>query len=200
LVATSAKSTPGAESITITLPNGWLKLAAKLPGMRVRTPPADVTTTDAVLVIRADGPATELFIEAGGARLVERLANGRDGQASDAKRGEHWSKAASGRFVMVANVPMAFVDAMPRHYLDPLPSLARKFNAKPTLVVDHDITYAEAEPWLAGIERAAFEKRFASRLRDPSFRKAVEPHVARYSSWDRMLHPEKYAPKPVPAQ
>jgi len=44
-----------------------------------------------------------------------------------------------------------------------------------------------------------FERRFASRLRDPAFRKAVEPNIARYPSWDRMLHPEKYAPKPPPA-
>ena len=58
--------------------------------------------------------------------------------------------------------------------------LAARIKSKPALVADHDITYAEAEPWLAGKDRAAFEKRFASRLRDPVFRKAVEPHVARY--------------------
>ena len=66
---------------------------------------------------------------------------------------------------------------------------------RPTLVADHEITYAEAEPWLAGRDRAVFEKRFASRLRDPAFRSAVLPNVARYPSWDRQLHPEKYAPK-----
>ena len=76
---------------------------------------------------------------------------------------------------------------MPRNYIDPLPVLAARLKSKPALVVDHDITYAEAEPWLAGSDRAVFEKRFASRLRDPAFRKAVEPNVARYPSWDR--HP-----------
>jgi hypothetical protein len=33
------------------------------------------------------------------------------------------------------------------------------------------------------------------RLRDPVFRKAVAPHAARYPMWDRILNPEKYAPK-----
>ena len=31
--------------------------------------------------------------------------------------------------------------------------------------------------------------------RDPVFRKAVAPTVARYPMWDRILNPEKYAPK-----
>jgi hypothetical protein len=72
--------------------------------------------------------------------------------------------------------------------------------SKPAPVVDHEITYAEAEPWLAGRDRAAFEKRFASRLRDPVFRKAALPNLARYPAWDRMLNPEKYAPKDAPAK
>jgi hypothetical protein len=198
--ATPAKGVHAAEPFAITLPSGWLKVAAKLPGARVRTAPADVATTDGILVVRAAGPTVELFVEAGGARLAEPLSKDREGPGNEAKRGEYWSKTGTGRFAMVAHAPRAFVDAMPRHFLDPLPSLAAKFQSRPTLVVDHDITYAEAEPWLAGGDRAAFERRFASRLRDPAFRKAVEPHVARYSSWDRMLHPEKFAPKAMPAQ
>ena len=85
---------------------------------------------------------------------------------------------------------------MPRLYIDALPTLAARYKTAPALIVDHEITYAEAAPWLAGRDRAAFERRFASRLRDPAFRRAVEPDIARYPSWDRMLHPEKYAPKP----
>jgi hypothetical protein len=200
IAAMSAKATPATEPLAITLPNGWLKLAVKHPGARVHTARADVTTKDGILVIRAENAAVELFVEAGSGRLVEPLSKGRDAPGKEAKRGEYWSMTGTGPFAMVAHAPRAFVDAMPRHFLDPLPSLAAKYKTGPTLAVDHDITYAEAEPWLAGGERAAFEKRFASRLRDPAFRKAVEPHVARYSSWDRMLHPEKFAPKAVPAQ
>ena len=89
---------------------------------------------------------------------------------------------------------------MPRHFVDPLPALAAKLRSKPALAIDREISFAEAEPWIAGRDRAVFEKRFAGRLRDPAFRNAVLPHVARYPMWDRLLHPEKYVPKTVPAK
>ena len=91
--------------------------------------------------------------------------------------------------------PKPFVDALPRNYIDPLPSLASRIKSKPALAADHDITYEEAVPWLSGKDRAAFERRFVVRLRDPVFRRAVAPHAARYPMWDRILNPEKYAPK-----
>jgi hypothetical protein len=116
------------------------------------------------------------------------------------KSGEYGSKSATGAFSTAQRAPKAFVDAMPRHFVDPLPALATRIKAKPALVVDHEISYAEAEPWLSGRDRALFEKRFASRLRDPVFRTAVQPNLARYPTWDRLLNPEKYAPKPAPVQ
>ena len=191
---TPAKSGP----LILTLPSGWLKVAAKAPGVRVHTAPFDVVTADGILVMHAQGPVAEFFVEAGGVRFFELTASGADGPARDAKRGEYWMKSATVTFTTVPRAPRTFVDAMPRHFADPLPALAARMKAKPTLVVDHEVTYAEAEPWLAGRDRAVFERRFASRLRDPAFRRAVEPVVARYPSWDRMLHPEKYAPKPAP--
>jgi hypothetical protein len=189
-----------AGQLVLALPNGWLKVAAKAPGVRVHATPVAVTTADGVVVMHAQGPAVEIFVETGTANLVEFSASGADGPAHDAKRGEYWEKPAVGAFATVPRPPRAFIDAMPRHFADLLPTLAASIKSKPALVVDHEITYAEAEPWLAGRDRAAFERRFASRLRDPAFRKAVEPAIARYPSWDRMLHPEKYAPKPAPVK
>jgi hypothetical protein len=180
------------------LPNGWLKIVAKAPGLRVRTGPFDVVTTDGIVVMRAQGPVAEVFVEAGAVRLLEVSASGADGAARDAKRGEYWAKSATVAFTTVPRAPRTFVDAMPRHFADPLPAFAARMKSTPQLAVDHEITYAEAEPWLAGRDRAVFERRFAGRLRDPAFRKAVEPVVARYPSWDRILHPEKYVPKPAP--
>jgi hypothetical protein len=84
---------------------------------------------------------------------------------------------------------------MPRHFIDPVYVLAAKLKSPPVLSVDHEITYAEAEPWLAGRDRAVFERRFTSRLRDPAFRSAVMPNAARYPTWDRILNPQKYEPK-----
>lgn len=179
----------------LAVPNGWLKVAAKPPGVRVRAGPFDAVATDGILVMHAQGAAAEVFVEAGGARLIELTPAGADAAARDAKRGEYWARSASGAYSSVPRAPKPFVDSMPRHFADSMPILLTKAKAKPTLAIDHEITYAEAEPWLAGRDRAAFEKRFASRLRDPAFRKAVEANIARYPTWDRMLHPEKYEPK-----
>lgn len=182
----------------IAVSGGWLKVAAKAPGVRVRTPAFDVATADGILVVRAQASSSDVFVETGGAKLYEPPPSA--AAPRDAKRGEHWSKGGGGAFASVPRAPKAFVDAMPRNYLDPLPALAARVKAKPALVADGEVTFAEAQPWLDGRDRAAFEKRFAIRLRDPAFRKAVEPHVARYPSWDRQLNPEKYAPKPAPAK
>ncbi len=194
------KGTTAGSPIVITLPSGWLKLVAKTPGMRVRLAAAEVSAAEGILVMHAQGPALELFVESGAAQLAAQLPIGSAGAAREAKQGEYWSNIGAGRFVMVAGAPPAFVETIPRRFLDPLPSLGAKYKLAPALVADGDVTYAEAEPWLGSRDGAAFEKRFAVRLRDPAFRRAVEPQVARYRSWDRMLHPEKYLPKPVAAR
>jgi len=186
--------------LVITLPGGWLKLVAKAPGVRVRLASADVTSTEGILVMHAKGPTLELFVESGTAQLAALQRNGNAGAALEAKQGEYWSNVDAGRFVTFARASKAFVEAIPRRFLDPLPSPAAKYPPKPLLVADGDVTYAEAEPWLGSRDRAAFEKRFAVRLRDPAFRHAVEPQLARYPSWDRTLHPEKYLPKPPAVQ
>jgi hypothetical protein len=191
LVPAPAKGAP----TVVAMPAGWLKVAAKPPGIRIRTAQFDLVVGDGVLVVHADGQAVEFFVESGGARLVEVAPNGADVAARDLKSGEFGSKSASAALATGPRMPKAFVEKMPRHFADALPVLADRVKAKPSLVVDHEITYAEAEPWLAGRERAVFEKRFASRLRDPAFRSAAAPNLARYPMWDRMLNPEKYAPK-----
>jgi hypothetical protein len=130
----------------------------------------------------------------------ELLASGAVAPAHEARRGEYWMKTGAAPFTIAPRAPKQFVDAIPRHFLDALPQLVTRFKTKPVLVVERDVAFAEAEPWLAGRDRAVFERRFGSRLRDPVFRKAAEPNSARYPMWDRILHPEKYQPKPVPAQ
>lgn len=181
--------------VMLIVPGGWLKTVAKAPGVQVRTPLLELTAAEAIVVMHVTKAAVDLFIESGDGRVVEVAASGADGPPHDAKRGEYVARSASGAITTVARAPKAFVDAMPRAYIDPLPVLAARLKAPPTLAVDHEITYAEAEPWLSGRDRAVFERRFTSRLRDPAFRSAVMPIAARYPSWDRILNPAKYEPK-----
>jgi hypothetical protein len=184
----------------LALPAGWLKVVAKAPGLRIHTGLFDVVSADGILIVHAQGTMADVFAETGSAKLFELTSTGADGASKDVRRGEYWAKPAAGAFSSVPRAPKAFVEAMPRYFVDPLPVLAARIKSKPALVVDHEITYTEAEPWLWGRDRAVFERRFASRLRDPAFRRAVEPNIGRYPSWDRQLHPEKYAPKVKPAQ
>ena len=181
--------------VMLIVPGGWLKTVTKPPGVQLRTPLLELTAAEAIVVMRVTKPAVDFFVESGEGRVVEVAATGADGPAREAKRGEYIAKAASGAVTTVARAPKAFVDAMPRAYIDPLPVLAGRLKGPPVLVVDHDITYAEAEPWLSGRDRAVFERRFTSRLKDPAFRSAVMPIAARYPTWDRILNPEKYEPK-----
>lgn len=175
----------------LTVPSGALKVVAKAPAPRIRSAAFDVNPADAILVLRVELAATELFVESGAARLVNPTSPPRD-----AKRGEFWQKSLGAAFVTRPSPPRSFVDALPRNFLDTLPALAARTKSRPLGAADHDITYAEARPWLA-LDRRAFERRFSGRLRDPEFRRAADAEIGHYPLWDRMLHPEKYVPKPT---
>jgi len=181
--------------IPLVVPTGWLKAVAKPPGLQVRTASFAVVAMDAIVVLRAMKTTADFFVESGDVKLVEIAASGADGQAREVTRGEYVTRSAAGAVTTVGRAPKVFVDAMPRHFIDPVYVLAAKLKSPPVLSVDHEITYAEAEPWLAGRDRAVFERRFGSRLRDPAFRSAVMPNAARYPTWDRILNPQKYQPK-----
>jgi hypothetical protein len=179
---------------------GWLKLVANAPaGIRVQSGPAALVVADAIVVLRAQRDAVELFVESGAAKILETGAAAKGAAPVEARAGEYWAQAGDRPLRSERRAPPSFVAAMPRHLLDPLPVLAPRFKAaKLQLDAEQPISYAEAEPWLAGPYRKAFLKRFAPRLRDREFRAAVEAHIARYPEWDPILHPEKYQPK-VPA-
>jgi hypothetical protein len=182
----------------LVLPRGWVKVVAKTPGVKLRAASSEVAIVSGTAVMNTDGTRLDTFIEAGSARFATLASSGAEESVREARQDEYVSKSASGAFVPSTRPPKAFVDALPRHFLDPLPSFAARFKYRPQLVSDREISYAEAQPWLAGRDRALFERRFATRLSDPVFRKAVEPDIARYPTWDRRLHPEKYAPPPAP--
>ena len=179
----------------LALDHGWFKMAATAAGAgtRLRAPSALVTVDEATLVMRQEPNTFELFVESGSVRIGETNRAGREGLVHNAKAGEYWSRDADKPFVTERRAPARFVAVMPRDLTDRLATLAAKFKgAKPSLSADHEITLAEADPWLAGSYRRTFARRFGGRLADPAFRKAVESNIAAYPEWDRVLHPEKY--------
>ena len=195
-VLTSLRNDKQEAPMEFALDKGWLKLVSPAgAGVRVRTPSAMVAVADATIVTRQDGKLFELFVKSGSARIAETTRAGRDGAVHDAKAGEYWSREADKPFVTEKRAPAKFVAAMPRHLMDRLANLAARFKGKrTTLAVDHEITLAEADPWLTGPYRRTFARRLGGRLADPAFRKAVEANIAAYPDFDRILHPEKYPP------
>jgi hypothetical protein len=151
--------------------------------------------TEAIVVIHAEPEAIEIFVESGTARIAATDA-GKEGAPQDANAGEYWARSARQPSRTERRAPPQFVAAMPRAMVDPLPSLSGRYPKAPaTLIPEHQITFAEAEPWLSGPYRRTFLKRFGPRLKDREFRSAIESRIASFPEWDRVLHPEKYAPK-----
>jgi len=138
-----------------------------------------------------------IYLETGAATISEAES----AKTIAAKTGQFFTRHA-GKSVAVGSRPEdAFVDAMPRPFRDTLPPRISHFAGKktPEPKPDHEISYAEAEPWLKLGRgwRRSFEERFQPRLKDAEFRRSVEQHIAEYPEWDRILHPEKYENSPT---
>lgn len=189
--------------VELALPEGWLKLAASAPaaGFRVLLDGSFVNASEAVVVMHAKPDAMEVFVESGTAKLTDAgTGKAKPAAATDLKAGDYVAQSAERPLRYEPRPPAAFVTSVPRYMIDALPIFAPKYkSSKVQLVADQEISYAEAEPWLAGPYRKTFLKRFQPRLKDHEFRAAVEAHIARYPEWDRALHPEKYVRK-VPAE
>jgi len=180
-----------------TLVRGWLKAAngAKAPPVRVNLPSSALQIEKGIVVVHCDAMHTEFFVESGRATLLTAAGRGKE-QAHEAGESEFWHKAGDRAFATDERLSQAFVAAMPRTLRDALPTLAGRFEgAPPTLAAGRDVTYAEAEPLLAGTSRHAFARRFAPRLSDPAFRSAAAAARPGVPEWDRTLHPERYRPR-----
>jgi len=186
---------PGAVAELI-VQHGWLKAAGKGPRpLRVRMPMMTATVGDAVIVASCDARHAEVFVESGTATVAS--ARGKE-PPQNVAGGEFVSRNDDQKPTVASRPPPAFLAALPRQFRDPLPALASRFPAAPeALVKVSEVSFAEAEPWLAGTTRKAFVRRLSPRLSDPAFRAAVAAHPAAFPEWDRMLHPEKYRPKEV---
>jgi len=175
---------------------GWLKVAARGQpgGLRLHTALGAIALTDAIVVLEATPGSDVLFLESGTAQLIEAQRGG--GPSRDAKAGEFWSHAAGRPFALAPRPPPAFLEKMPRHFMDPLPTRAAKLrDTRAELAPDRDVLYGEVKTWLAGPYRKAFLQGLRPRLADAAFRGAVEPDLRSYPEWDHVLHPERYLPK-----
>jgi hypothetical protein len=200
IVAASARDAKQPGSAEFQLTRGWLKFDTKPPGprLRVRTALGTIAASEAAAVVHA-GDGFEAFVETGTAKLSDvgklELTGG------EIKAGGFASRSAGKPLTTERRPPTAFVGALPRDFMDPLPVRAARFaSTKVDPVADHEATFAEAQPWLTGPYRASFLKRFQARLDDPAFRDAMATSGKAPPEWSAATPPPKVeTPPPAPA-
>lgn len=175
----------------LVLMNGWLKgeNPGNAGGYHFASALLSATAKAGTVILHAAPANVELYVESGAATVSEA-----GGHPIAAKAGQFFTRRGP-KLAVAFRPDDPFLEAMPKPFRDTLPSRESHFAGKKPIEPkhDHDVTYAEVEPWLKmGAWRRSFEERFQPRLKDAEFRRAVESHIAEYPEWDRILHPEKY--------
>jgi len=177
---------------------GALKLAGVRQGARFRivTPIFTLQPAEGIAVLVVDGAEGSVFVESGETRLA--------GPASlRLKGGEFFTGKARQKGAVAPRPSPAFIDALPKAFLDPLPSRMARYQERqvqPRRV--EDVSYAAVEAWLKappGIRRPLVA-RFEPRASDPAFRSALVANLRFHPEWDPILYPEKYQPKEPEAE
>lgn len=191
------KAAPGDFYVT----QGALKLAGVKQGARLRvvTPLLTLQPVEGTAVMALGSTDASVFVEAGEARVA---GSGAAGTAPvRLKSGDFYT--GDGKKGSVAGRPSpAFIDALPKAFLDPLPSRIARYGdrqVQPRRL--EPVKYAEVETWLkAPLEiRRRMPARFQSRAADPAFRAALIENLKFHPEWDPILFPEKYEPKETQA-
>lgn len=186
---------------------GWLKLlsskrdSAAGPGFDLRAPSFEVPAGAAVAVLHATPAELRLFVETGDVRLGERQKTGPPLMVN-LRGGDFYQRKASARGSVVASVPQAFVEGVPRAFRDTLPARLERFRERAVTPRDAPaFAYADVEDWLKAepAVRRPLMQRWRAKSGEPAFRAALVANLATHPEWDPILFPEKYKPKdPVP--
>jgi hypothetical protein len=149
-----------------------------------------------VLLLREDESA--VFVESGETRLSGPRAKGAAAVPSLVRAGQFYSIKGAQTGALAPRPAPAFVAALPRLFLDPLPSRMARYRDRPSQPRQLNLaSYAEVEAWLKApyAIRRAMPARFKSRADDPAFRAALVANLRFHPEWDRILFPEKYRPR-----
>lgn len=175
------------------------------PALRFVTPPLAVTLGEGTAVVQSDPAATSLFMERGEAKAQESGDRGA-AQSVIVRSGEFCVRKLGQKSEVTPRPPASFVSALPRPFLDDLPSRLDKFkdrDVEPKKAPD--FVYADVEPWLktSAAVRKLLVPRWRAKAKDPAFRKALVANLKDHPEWDQILFPEKYdatrRPKPAAA-
>jgi hypothetical protein len=170
--------------------SGWVKLAAPsgVSGA-IRSPVADTDTTGGTLILSVQSDAAQAFAETGPSRVQPRAP---DAPAQALKSGEMLvMPTGGGKPVLAKGASPAFVQAMPRVFMDSLPARFAAFAADVPPHRTGDMNYADAQPWIDA--EAPLRRLFAERWRrlaaDPQFRSRLVGGLKAHPEWTPILYP-----------
>ena len=178
--------------------SGWVKLAAPAGTTgAIRSPVVDTDTAGGTLILAVQGDAAQAFAESGPSHVQPRAPAA---PAQALKSGEMLTLPAGGaRPVLAKGAAPAFVQAMPRTFMDSLPARAAAF---PADVPPHrlgDMSYADAQPWIDA--EASLRHLFAERWRrlaaEPQFRAGLVAGLKSHPEWAPILSSPVRAPQPA---
>jgi hypothetical protein len=169
---------------------GWAKFsAAKAAPMAMSTPGFSRAQFDHELVVQVLPDGFSLFVE-GGDLALEGMASG--GKTISLKAGEWMHQGAGGKPERSPQLPGTFVTAMPRPFMDKLPSLAARFASQETVPKRVSaISYADLQGWLHAESRLvkANLPRWKPLAQTPEFRHSLEAGLATHPEWAPLLVP-----------
>lgn len=174
--------------------NGWLKAqptaAAPASMLAVQFGSLRLEMNTGASVLHAAPGSAEVFVEQGTQSLAELDKRGQPGRTTPLAREQYATRAAYQPAQVAARADKAFVAAMPRQFFDALVPVAGKLGAATLPHKQHDVTYEDIGPWLAGAfgsERQAWVVRFSPRLSDPLFRKKLGDELGATAEWKAVL-------------
>lgn len=160
--------------------------------LRLLSPRLVLQPLEGAAVLLLSGEEASVFVESGSARLSGA------GRSMELKAGEFYSGKSPQKGAVGTRPSPAFVGALPRLFLDPLPSRMERVGqrAVPPRPLQ-PVSYADVETWLKAPlpVRRSMPARFKSRAADPAFRAALLANLRFHPEWDPVLFPEKYEPR-----
>ena len=179
---------------------GWVKLAAPsgVSGA-IRSPVADTDTTAGTLILCVQPDAAQAFAETGPSRVQPRAP---DAPAQSLKSGEMLAMpTGGGKPVLAKGASQAFVQSMPRVFMDSLPARFAAFSADVPPRRTGEMSYADAQPWIDA--EAPLRRLFAERWRrlaaDPQFRSGLVGGLKAHPEWTPILYPSGRVPQTAAA-
>jgi hypothetical protein len=182
------------------VPQGVAKFGRVRPEARLRvtTPFGTVQPASGAAVLLVTGSGLQVFAEGGPVAISGQPRRGAPAETLRLRTGEFYSGKGVQRAGVRPRPTPEFIAALPRLFLDPLPSRLARVKDRPAQPRPMDVvTYGAVETWLKApyAIRRPMPARFRALADDPAFRDALVANMRFHPEWDRVLFPEKYEPK-----